>query len=508
MKIAAVKISGVNIACAALLSATIMTPALAETAFVTPVLTVPLEAEITGLTTSPQGDLFVNFQHPNADLGNAFAKAGVGVIANPDYSGELGLPRGDEKKVVKSALGEYQLLLSAGDNGIGDIDGKTSDSPDFNSFIATGEMTGYLFTNWEERPGGMSRIALARSEDGQWSLTAAEMLDFTSVGGTWVNCFGSTSPWNTPLSAEELYFDDTAQWNNPNFEEFASTRALADHLGHFPNPYRLGYIVEITDPTGTPTPVKHFAMGRYSHENGFVMPDQKTVYLSDDGTDVVFFKFVADKAGELSAGTLYAAKFIQAGAPGIDVNDAKFSIEWIELAHGNQAEIEAWVGEYDAVTPEDYVDGATSYISDAEIAKWAAGEAVDDRVAFLESRKAAKAKGATAEFRKMEGVAYDGANVFVAMTEITKGMADEVGDVQLAANPCGAVFKIDVDGEYNATAMSAWVVGGPYDEAAAPNACATDAISSPDNILALEPGVLLIGEDSGEHENNTLWLAR
>jgi hypothetical protein len=43
------------------------------------------------------------------------------------------------------------------------------------------------------------------------------------------------------------------------------------------------------------------------------MPDQKTCYLSDDSKGgAVQPKFVATNAGDLSAGTLYAAKLTQA----------------------------------------------------------------------------------------------------------------------------------------------------------------------------------------------------
>ena len=471
------------------------------------VAAVPLEAEITGLTMH-NGDLFMNYQHPNAELGNEFAKAGVGVISNADFSKTLALPEGDDKKIVSTSAGKYQLLFNAGDNGIGVISGDTSDSPDFNSFIATSDNEGYLFTNWEERPGGMSRAKLSRSEDGTWALGEATMLDFTSVNGTWINCFGSTTPWNTPLSAEELYYDETADWNNEAAEDFAGVANLEKHLGKFPNPYDYGFLVEITDPTGTATPIKHKAMGRFSHENGFVMPDQKTVYMSDDGTDVVFFKFIADNAGDLSAGTLYAAKFTQNGAAGSDVKDVSFGIKWIELAHSNNTEVETWVAQYAGKSPADYVEGESTYISDADVETWAAGNASDNRVAFLESRKAAKAKGATAEFRKMEGVAYNGTDVFLAMTAVAKGMSDDKGDIQVAQNDCGAVFRIKVDGDYNATSMEAFVVGGPFDEAKAPNSCSPESISSPDNVLALEDGSILIGEDSGDHENNMLWLAK
>jgi len=43
----------------------------------------------------------------------------------------------------------------------------------------------------------------------------------------------------------------------------------------------------------------------------YAMPDQKTVYSSDDGTNQAFWKFVADKAGDMSSGTLYGAKLTQ-----------------------------------------------------------------------------------------------------------------------------------------------------------------------------------------------------
>lgn len=35
---------------------------------------------------------------------------------------------------------------------------KTSNDPDFSAYVATGANEGYLFTNWEDRPGGMSGV--------------------------------------------------------------------------------------------------------------------------------------------------------------------------------------------------------------------------------------------------------------------------------------------------------------------------------------------------------------
>lgn len=522
--------------------------------------TVPLGAEVTGLFLSEAGDLFFNVQHPsdsNTTLdsdGNVFSAAAVGVIRDADFSAEdlgfnaLSVPASaEEKELVRTAIGSYDVLAQNGDawagaptgglGAINTIDGQTlkvSNDPDFNAFISTGTEEGYLFTNWEDRPGGMSRMKVRKDDSGNWNVVDNDvmMIDFSSVAGTWVNCFGTLSPWGNPLTSEELYFDDTSEWNNPSEDNVSVNTYLDNYLGagDYPNPYRYGFIVEITEPTAAaPVPVKMMSMGRFSHENAVVMPDEKTVYMSDDGTDTVFFKFVADTAGDLTSGTLYAAKATQDDAK--DPSVAGFDLEWIELASGDNATIEAWVAEYDGVTQGDYTAGSTSYISDEEIQNWASVklgqqptdidgdstiETGDDRVAFLESRKAAKALGATAEFRKMEGVninlagAADGSvpYAYMAMANFNKGMGDDVGDIQLdAANgDCGVVYQMPLSEGFNITRMEPAIVGGPYNADATANNCSVDNISEPDNILVLRDGRVLIGEDTGEHENNMLWL--
>ncbi len=509
-----------SLASALLLTSALTAPAFADS--LTRVVTVPVGGEITGMFVQGE-DLFFNVQHPSDDIGTAFAKATVGVISNVNYDGgELAVPEGDDMLVVKSSMGDYQTLVQQGDFGkIGHIVGaggeiKVSNDPDFNAYVATGDNEGYLFTNWEDRPGGMSRVKLMRAADGAYSVdeSDAEMIDFSAVQGTWVNCFGTLSPWSTPLTSEELYFDDTADWNNAEYKYIDGVEALASYVGTWPNPYRYGYIVEITDPAGTATPVKQFALGRYSHENSVVMPDDRTVYLSDDGTDVVFYKFIAETAGDLSSGTLYAAKMTQQGESGADAATTGFDVEWIELASGNNAEIEGWIAEYDGITKDDYKPDATSYISDEEVAAWAAGDAADNRVAFLESRKAASAKGATAEFRKMEGVninyeaAKDGSVPFMymAMSEVAKGMSDAEGDIQVSEIKCGVVYEMPLEADYDVTTMVPVVAGGAYDKNAEANACALDAVSNPDNLVVLANGDVLIGEDTGKHENNAMWL--
>jgi len=514
----------------------------------TRLVALPLGSEATGMFVTDAGDLFFNTQHPSGSNAAPHNMASVGVISGlninelADDFTSVAVPSSDaDKQTVTTAQGAYQILVQEGDTlaSSNDIAGqietisgaviKQSNDPDFNAFIATNSdnSAGYLFTNWEDRPGGMSRVALTKdSGTGQWIVGNGMMIDFSAVQGTWVNCFGTLSPWGTPLTAEELYFDDTADWFDSSYEYFSNPQAVAEYLGlptdgsgDWPNPYRYGYIIEITDPTGTPTPRKLFTNGRFSHENSVVMPDDKTVYLSDDGSDVVFYKFIADTAGDLTVGTLYAAKFTQA-TDAVEEKDYSFTIEWIELAHGDNATIEGWVAEYDGQTG--VVDGDAAYITDADVDAWAADKmdngvldtVADDRAAFLESRKAAKAMGATAEFTKMEGVNinYDAVKdgsvpyIYMAMADVKSGMSDSEGDIQIPENRCGIVYRLGLDSSYNVSAMTPVVIGGPYDSTAADNKCATNNIASPDNIAVLSDGRVLIGEDTSKHQNNMIWV--
>lgn len=507
--------------------------------------TVPVGAEITGMFLTDNDELFFNVQHPS-DLDGNDTAAQVGVVTGFDwstldpYTADLSVPATDtEKLAVRIVAGEYQVIGNAGDtfdnqlpHGLGSIttsDGlteiKQSQDPDFNAFVPTSAngSTGYLFTAWEDRPGAMSRIELTKEESGNWLTGDVMNVDFSTVLGTLINCFGTLSPWNTPLTAEENYeAENTEQWNNSaylnGYPSYTDVQNLQTYLGTstLPNPYDYGYIVEITDPTSvSPTPVKHFTLGRVAHENAVVMPDWKTVYTTDDGSDKGFYKFVATNAGDLSEGTLYAAKLTQDASS--DPAKAGFDIEWIELGTSNNTQIKTWINSYNGITETDYVEGATSYITQAEIDDWAATGAGDDRYAFIETLRAAKAKGATTEFRKMEGVVinYDGAAsgsvpfMYVAMSEVGKGMTDTEGDIQLDSSAkCGAVYRFGLHADFNVNRMEPVVVGGEYNSEgdADGNTCDVNGISNPDNLTVMDDGRVLIGEDTSKHVNNALWI--
>jgi len=522
-------------------------PVAKSSATLTRIATIPLGAELTGITKTDNGELFFNIQHPSQTLPLDESKAAVGAWVGLDFNNlpstiaavPVPDPTSAAAKTTQVALGSYQVLGREGDDfagglpfGLGAIPNaannasiKQSNDPDFNAFIPSNidGSEGYLFSAWEDRPGAMSRISLSKAGN-SWIINDAMNVDFSGVKGTMINCFGSISPWGTPLTSEENYeAENTARWNDSSYTNgypsYADVQNIESYLGGtFPNPYDYGYIVEITNPTTTATPQKRFTLGRMAHENPIIMPDEKTVYLTDDGSNKGFYKFVATTAGDLSAGTLYAAKMTQ-DAGVTDSAEAGFDISWIELGSSTDADIETFIDQYDSVDETDLGVGAvsgsttTSYVTDAEISAYAAGTG-DDEIAFVETLRAAEAKGATVEFNKMEGINinYDGASdgsipfMYVAMAEVRNAMADTSGDIQVSENRCGIVYRFPLPADFNINRMEPIVVGGAYNGGSTADRCDSNAIAQPDNVAVLDDGRVLIGEDSSNHKNNMMWL--
>ena len=508
-------------------------------ASMTRIMMLPPEAEVTGMHVDANGHFFVNAMHPDTDQ----YKATVGVVHGVDWNNlpetvpalETSSSPQDIWHGIRTSYGEYQVLLQSGDvltegglaGGIYAADDGAqlylSQKPDYNAYVpaTTDGLRGFLYTAWEDRPAGISQLDIEwNSTSSKWDVLNSKMLDLSDINGGWVLCFGSISPWGTPLFSEELYFDNTERWNDESFRYHYDQTRLADYLGHYPNPYDYGYIIEIENAdSADPDLNRHLAMGRFSHENAEVMPDEKTVYLTDDGYDTVLYKFIANTAGDLSAGTLYAAHVSQ--DENRDASTAGFDVNWIELASSSSAEVQTWIDEYDGITTADFVAGENSYISDAEINDWAEaklnddingdgviGTAADDRVAFLESRKAAAALGATDEWNKMEGVAFNPKvpdTLYLAMSSIANAMTDGQGDIDLTQNYCGIVYRMTMSNQWNVNRIDPAIIGGPY-TASDDYECDINNLAGPDNLLVLDDGRVLVGEDTGKHENNMVWL--
>ncbi|MGC1505163.1 MAG: alkaline phosphatase PhoX [Sulfitobacter sp.] len=530
----------------------------------TRIATMPDGAEVTGISTNAIGDLFLNAQHPGGK--NTFKDdappALVGYVAGFDVSApSMSIPAEDARGGISTNSGQYVTFAKAGDRlGNGQIFGGVytaagdlmyvSNTPDFNGFIPTGANSAYLYTGWEgagrDGASGISKLSLTRS-GGKWGadLSSSKMLDLSSIHGGAVLCSGTVTPWGTPLLAEEYFFYNTATWNHPdNHDEderasfqdgndinYIKPKNMAQYVGAMANPYRYGYMIEINNAASADAEqlVKHYATGRLSHETAAIMPDNRTLYMTDDDSAVysdkkyntasggVFFKFIADIAGDLSAGTLYAAKLVQDA--NADPQTAGFDVEWVELGHSSNAEIEGWITEYDSVTVADYVEGQTSYVSDDQIRAHAAGTAPDARAAFLESRRTAAAMGATNEWDKLEGVTTHGNHVYLGVSALSFTMdkswghkdwstgeidTANAGAIALNAEGCGATYVSTTDDDYNITRLDPYVVG----KTDAEGRCDADLPANPDNIVALNDGTLLIGEDAGKkrHDVDMLWM--
>ncbi len=410
----------------------------------------------------------------------------------------------------------------------------------------------FMVSQFECEVGAMYGMELEQDSAGTLSVKN-DSLKYISQAegfGGWVHCAGVTTPWESHLGSEEYepnaraveadlntttmltgnkYYDEVTKyyWADEN-----NTNVSANN-----NPYYYGYIPEVTVDATAATPTysytKHFSMGRAAWELAYIMPDEKTAYLSDDGTNVGFYMYVADTAQDLSAGTLYAAKWIQTSAQ----NGGAADLIWIKLGHSTDAALKAIVAAepkfsdiFTAGTVTDSsCDTGYTYINTAmgeECLMLNSGK--ETEAAFLETRRYAAMLGATTEFRKEEGITFnpDDRKLYVAMSQVTKGMSDTVGDIQIEeANGCGAVYELDVldesevaydsnsdaiNSKYVVKNTRAEVIGAPtsYPAGSVYEAytCSVNGIANPDNLTFLAgQNTLIIGEDTGSHPNDFVW---
>jgi len=452
----------------------------------------------------------------------------------------------------KAGDGVFGLLLDETGKPVQNKDGSEhiSVDNDFSSLLPIGDKL-FMVSHFESRPGAMYVTELNQDKTtGKLSAVSTRNIDMSGVGGLWVPCAGSVSPWMTHLGSEEYpnnarlteaaaSMDEIEDYDKPmaryfGLDPYAESTTVADFRRVF-KPYRYGYPVEVSvDVAGNTEVVKHYAMGRTAVELTKVMPDEKTAYISDDGTNVGFFMFIADTPKDLSSGRLYAAKWNQTSAE----NGGAADLEWIDLGHADNAAIRKAIEE-DGVTFSSIFSigqgdgtgaceaGFTSIntTDGHECLQLKPGmETIASRV---ETRRYAAYKGATTEFRKEEGITLDPDNkiLYVAMSEVNKGMLDndkkaDLGGpnhIRLPQNDCGTVYKLElvhnsaIGSDYVAKNMVGLVNGEPasypQESEFAGNTCHVDKIANPDNVTFM-PGreTLIIGEDTGSgHQNDAIW---
>jgi len=423
---------------------------------------------------------------------------------------------------------------------------RVSDSNEYASLLPVGDKL-FSVSQFESRPGAMFLMELDQNaENGALTVKTLSQIDQSGIDGGWVHCAGSVTPWTTHLASEE-YEPDAKTY--PTSAEAAGNSMLDYYTDDTQwNPYFYGWNIEIeVNEDATTEVTKHYAMGRLAFELSKVMPDSKTVYMTDDGTNVGLYMFIADTAGDLSAGTTYAAKWNQTSAEGA----GSANLTWVLLGHATDAEISDYVHgtngktkvtfndifDSEAPTNESCSNGFTSISANGigqECLKVKVGmEKVASR---LEARRFAAIQGATTEFRKEEGITYDSKRhkIYVGMSEISNGMlagnSKDIGGpdhIQLdEQNKCGAVYEMELrsnsemGSDYVARNMKGLILGRPIagkgygnpgEEQVAGfednNKCHIDGIANPDNVVYVSGyDALIVGEDTGSgHQNDVIW---
>lgn len=378
---------------------------------------------------------------------------------------------------------------------------------------------------------------------GALSFVQYANVDTSPAKGLWITCGASLSPWGTHLSSEEYEPDGLITINgNTSDAQFAAYSKNLFGSETAANPYDYGHLPEITvNRDGTGTCKKHYCLGRLSHELIQVMPDQRTCLMGNDATNAGIFMFVADRAADLSSGTLYAAKMTQKSAATSQLGD--FDVTWIKLGSATSNEIQAMVN--NKMKLNDFMDVKTAdpadstytkimYNGKANWVKMLSDSALAHKAAaFLETQRYAALMGASMAFTKNEGttVNMDDKKAYSAIsyqyTSMVGGNSKNMPayGVNVATLNAGGVYTHDLaSGQKDSKGTSInseWVPARMYltQELAGRdlsadlkttdslgNTASADYIANPDNLKYSKAfKTLFIGEDSGMHINNFLW---
>ena len=160
---------------------------------------------------------------------------------------------------------------------------------------------------------------------------------YTSLTGTYRNCAGGSTPWNSWISCEE-------NTSTPESEPAVSKRH--------------GYNFEVPIEASSPVqPQPLIAMGRFNHEAVAVDPDSHIVYQTEDREDGLFYRFVPHQPQKLLAGGILEALKIK-GHPQINTKQGiavgqSLPVEWVRIQNPDPAT--------DTVRAAGYAEGAAQF---------------------------------------------------------------------------------------------------------------------------------------------------
>lgn len=160
--------------------------------------------------------------------------------------------------------------------------------------------------------------------------------DYASLAGTYRNCAGGLTPWDSWISCEE-------NTSTPDIDPEVSKMH--------------GYNFEVPSEGGLVNPIPLVAMGRFNHEAVAIDPRTGIVYQTEDRGDSLFYRFILNQYGKLQAGGILEALKIK-GMPQA-ITQANFpvgkpmEVEWVRIDNVNPVD--------DTVRVEGFAKGAAQF---------------------------------------------------------------------------------------------------------------------------------------------------
>lgn len=250
--------------------------------------------------------------------------AGYGPLV-PDPAGLLDLPRSFSYRVI-SALGD---MMDDGE--------PVPDAADGMGAFAGPKGRVILVRNHEIKaaPSALGGAAFDRWRGGGALMGGTTTLvydpasgrverQYRSLAGTIRNCAGGITPWRTWLSCEE------------NVSR-ADGNLAKDH----------GWVFEVpADLVGRAAPVPLKGLGRFYHEAAVVDPATGIVYLTEDWSDGLFYRFLPDVPGQLARGGRLQALAV------VDGRDSSRNWSRRQFAPGSAARVR-WIDLDGVESPDD-----------------------------------------------------------------------------------------------------------------------------------------------------------
>jgi uncharacterized protein len=254
----------------------------------------------------------------------------------PDPQGILNLPKGFSYKIIsrQGTTMSDGLLLPGAPDGMATFAGpngrtilvrnhELSSGPANGAFGAQNELLHKVdkdkffdFGQGQPQLGGTTTLVYN-------TATGEVEKEFLSLVGTTRNCAGGPTPWNTWITCEESVMkpdgaNGCEQAHGYNFEVPATTRMRLTKA----------------------RPIK--AMGRMNHEAVAVDPRTGIVYMTEDTSDSLIYRFIPKKNGKLLKGgqlqalvireqkSLDTRNWARLTTPAFPLGQA-FAVEWIDI---------------------------------------------------------------------------------------------------------------------------------------------------------------------------------